>query len=377
MFAVEATRAQVCVRSNGSAVTIRVAGREIIAPTTNGVAVVDLEQLHPKTNYVAQLLDSAGESIGQLSFQTRRRFEGDTVKFATISDVHLGGEEFGGHPAYNEPPDTEPHFALRCAAAAVREAIEWGAEVLVIKGDLTDTGARTDWELAHRLLDDLPIPVLSTWGNHDVWKTREVNPAEMEPTFALNPNSSGGSAGQVTSHDLGPTRIILADTSVPDRGHGTIAQHEEQILELIDFDGPVFLGIHHNIMRTPLPWFWPPGIAPSNASSLLAEIIRVNPNVFISSGHTHRNRLHRIGPGGQICFSEVSATADYPGAWAGYEVSDTLLRQTVRRIAAPEALLWTERVRGAIFGVWPRWSQGRLDDRCVDMSVPIAPRSTD
>ncbi len=337
-----------------------VAGQTIAAPTTTGVAVVAVENLHPNTTYVAVLEDANGQPLGQLFFTTRPPLDGPTTKFATISDVHLGAVDFGGQPSITEPKGTYPPFALRCAKAAVAEAIAWGAEMLVIKGDLTDTGSKDDWKLAHQLLDDLPIPVIATWGNHDVWKTRDLDPATAVESFQFD-------ALPVVTADLGAVRIVLADTSIPDRGHGDLAQHGDRILEHVDTNKPVFLGIHHHIMRTPLPWFWPPGIPSTNTHRLLDSLARTNPNTFISAGHTHRNRRHCVGPGGALTFTEVSATADYPGAWAGYEVSAGVIRQTVQRTASPDALAWSERLRGALGGIWPRWAQGRLDDRCVDM----------
>ena len=131
----------------------------------------------------------------------------------------------------------------------------------------------------------------------------------------------------------------------------------------------MYLGIHHNIMRTPKPWFIPYGVPSTNAAPFLAALPEANRNVFISAGHTHRNRRHSLGARGDITFTEVSATADYPGAWAGYEVSENVIRQTVQRTAAASALEWSEHVRGAVGGIWPRWAQGRLDDRCVDMRI--------
>lgn len=362
VFAVEAERVQLCIRANSPEVTVDVAGQRVTATTKLGVAVVAVEGLHPNTTYTASLETVDGNQFGQLSFTTRPPLLGSTRKFATISDVHLGATEFGGQPSITEPEGTYPPFALRCAKAAVDEAIAWGAEVLVIKGDLTDTGANDDWELAHDLLDDLTIPVMATWGNHDVWKTREVDPSDVEGTFTFD-------SSPVTSADLGPLRIVLADTSIPNRGHGDLARHSDRMLAECDTGGPVFLGIHHNIMRTPLPWFWPAGIPSTNARPVLSELAKVNPNTFISAGHTHRNRRHGLGPDGGLTFTEVSATADYPGAWAGYEVSADIIRQTVKRTAAPEAVGWSERHRSALKGVWARWAQGRLDDRCVDMPI--------
>lgn len=362
VFAVDATSVQLCLRPTTNRSWLQIAGRRIELNPTLGVAVITVADLHPNTNYVATLEDEHGETSAQLSFRTRRSLAGDVTKFATISDVHLGTYEFGGHRSINESETTDPPFSLRCARAAIAEAIEWGAEALLIKGDLTDTGARSDWELAHRLLDDVPIPIVATWGNHDVWKSREVEPTDIGPEFSF-------SSGHVTTTDLAGIRLIMADTSIADRGHGDLDQHKDQILDLANVDGPVFLGIHHNIMRSTVPWFWPPGVPPRNAAPLLSELPRVNPNVFISSGHTHRNRRHSVGPTGAITFTEVAATADYPGVWAGYEVSGETVRQTVRRIASPDALSWSERVRGALGGVWPRWAQGTLDDRCVDLSI--------
>ena len=350
------------MRAATSTVTVTVAGQRVVTPTQNGVAVLSVRDLHPNTTYVASCEDGDGTPLGSLSFTTRPPLIGPTTKFATISDVHLGALDFGGQRSVSEPEGTYPPFALRCAQAAVAEAIEWGAEALIVKGDLTDSGYLSDWDLAHELLDDLPIPVMATWGNHDVWATREIDPADVAPSFSF-------ASGSTLSADIGNVRIVLADTSIPDKGHGNLAQFSHEFLEHAATDRPVFFGIHHNIMRAPIPWFWPTGIPSTNARPVLAKLHSINPNTFISSGHTHRNRRHSVGPKGSLTFTEVSATADYPGAWAGYEVSESIIRQTVQRTAAPEALSWSELHRTALKGMWARWAQGRLDDRCVDMAI--------
>ena len=141
VFAVEADRAQLIVRAGSPTVAIQVAGQRIEANTTNDVAVISVTGLHSNTTYFAYLEDGAGRSIGKLSFTTRPALTGTTTKFATISDVHLGAEDFGGERSIKEPEDTDPPYPLRTGAAAIAEAIEWGAEALLIKGDLTDTGA--------------------------------------------------------------------------------------------------------------------------------------------------------------------------------------------------------------------------------------------
>lgn len=362
VFAVQATRAQFCIRPNGEYGVLRIAGQTIEAKATDGVAVFWVEGLHPDTTYVANIEDQSGMSLGMLSVTTLPELRGPTSKFATISDVHLGANDFANQHSMSEPPDAKNPFALRCAAAAIAEAVEWGAEMLLIKGDLTDSGSEDDWDLAYRLLDDVPIPILATWGNHDVWTTRDLDPEEIAGTLGLSPDP-------IVTAELDQVQIVLADTSIPNRGRGDLEQHRETLLGLVDVNKPVFLGIHHNIMRTPKPWFIPHGIPSTNAAPFLAELPDANKNVFISAGHTHRNRRHTLGARGDITFTEVSATADYPGAWAGYEVSADIIRQTVQRTASASALEWSEQVRGAVGGIWPRWSQGLLDDRCVDMTI--------
>ncbi len=65
--------------------------------------------------------------------------------------------------------------------------------------------------------------------------------------------------------------------------------------------------------------------------------------------------------------TQVGSTHDYPGTWAGYVAHDGGLRQVVRRIVAPDAIAWTERTRHVLFGLWGRWSPGRLQDRCFTL----------
>ena len=338
--------------------TVDIDGRSITAATTHGAAVIDVDALESDTTYCAVLSDGNGRSLGELSVKTLPSIGPIISRFATISDVHLGATRFG--PARQIRDTGEVPFTARCAKAALAAATAWGAEILLVKGDLTDKGTHDDWQLAKELFAEITIPYIVTFGNHDVWKTRDLDPAIGAQLLGLDHAS-------VQLHDLAGIRLLLADTSIPDRGVGDLAQLTDELRRSTDTSLPVFLGIHHNIQRAPVTWFWPPGIPSTNATPAVGALSEANQNLFISSGHTHRNRAHWLGPGRSVPFTEVSATSDYPGAWAAYEVSETHVRQTVRRIAAAEAVDWTELTRAAIFGVWPRWSQGRLHDRCVDL----------
>lgn len=368
VFAVDERSAQLVVRSATDTISVDIAGQHLVAETTRGAAVVSVEHLEANAAYTAVLSDGSGRSLGELDVQTAPSLGPVLSRFATISDVHLGAAAFG--PARAITDDHDEPYALRCGRSALLEAAQWGAEVLLVKGDLTDTGATSDWDQATQMFADTPIPFLFTPGNHDQWKTRELDPTEGSKLL-------GVPSDRVQRHDLVGVRLLLGDTSKPDRGTGDMSQLRDELMSDVAVDTPVFLGLHHNIQRAPFTWFWPPGTPSTNAMPVVTDLAAVNPSLFISSGHTHRNRRHTLGlsarqgpssrQGAQhVVYTEVGSTADYPGVWAGYEVTESAIRQTVRRIASPEAIGWTEATRAAIGGVWPRWSQGRLDDRCVD-----------
>ncbi|MFQ5558939.1 MAG: hypothetical protein ACE5GB_15715, partial [Acidimicrobiales bacterium] len=59
------------------------------------------------------------------------------------------------------------------------------------------------------------------------------------------------------------------------------------------------------------------------------------------------------------------STKDHPGVWAGYEIHAEGVHQTVRRVAEPACLEWTERTAAVVGGIWGRWAPGELGDRSV------------
>jgi hypothetical protein len=66
---------------------------------------------------------------------------------------------------------------------------------------------------------------------------------------------------------------------------------------------------------------------------------------------------------------EVSATKDFPGAWAEYRVFEGGILQVLHRISAADALAWTDRTRVMYEGLYERYAFGRLEDRCFPIPV--------
>lgn len=318
-----------------------------------------VDGLEPATQYSAVIESDAGRDV--VDFTTATDIGEVRTRFATISDLHLGSKAFGPLKRLTDRNDGE--YSLRCARAAIREAQDWGAELLLIKGDITEYGYIDHWDMFEELMAEVTVPLYAIPGNHDTFKRIEVDPRTAFERAGL-------STDPVQIIDRPGVRIVLGDTSVAGKGTGSVTTIRADVVAAAEStEAPVFVGLHHNIQRTPVSWFWPPGISSINARPMIRDLADANPNVLISSGHTHRHRRHRLGPDGSILFTEVGSTSDYPGTWAGYEVSRSAIRQVVHRIEDPSVVEWTERSRAAVGGVWPMWSQGALDDRCIDLDI--------
>ncbi|CAN5426470.1 hypothetical protein BH18ACT1_BH18ACT1_17790 [soil metagenome] len=131
--------------------------------------------------------------------------------------------------------------------------------------------------------------------------------------------------------------------------------------------GPALVAIHQQPQRFRRTTHWPPGLPGPDADALLDALAAANPATLLTSGHTHRHRRRRHGP---LVLTEVGATSDYPGTWAGYIVHAGGITQTVRRVAAPAALRWTDSTRHAFLGTWGTWAAWRREDRCFSHTWP-------
>ena len=286
----------------------------------------------------------------------------ELLRLGTVSDIHLGHPGVGVLHTMRERDDPEVPHPLRCARAAIHEAGAWGAEMLVVKGDLVEEGHPEQWAEADRLLASAPMPVAFVPGNHEVRRDRS-----MDHPAALAEGRVEVVQG-VAHHDLPGVRLVLVNTTIDGRGHGAVRHLVEEVVDVVaGTDLPVLLAMHHYAQRFHLPWFWPPGIPGGEARHLLDALAGANRRCLVTSGHTHRNRVRRHGP---LVVTEVGSTKDFPGVWGGYAVHEGGILQSVRRTLDPSAMRWTEYTRRAVGGIWGKWAMGALEDRCISHTWP-------
>ncbi len=163
--------------------------------------------------------------------------------------------------------------------------------------------------------------------------------------------------------DVPGLRVVSVDTAIERRGIGTLVPHGDAAIEAAgEAEAGVLVLLHHQIQRHLYPTHHPAGIGRDEGNEFVHRLARANPNSWVSSGHTHRNRARTVGP---VQLTEVASTRDWPGVWAGYEIREGGITQTVRRVEARDAITWHEYSRGAVFGVWSAWAPGALSQRSL------------
>ena len=302
-----------------------------------------------------------------LEFRTLARPEGDLLcAVATTNDVHFGetecgvmeGLELGEVFRVEEGAEPYPEVMNR---AAVAEIAALAPAAVVVKGDLTGNGIVEEYEQFLGCYTPTLGPVLHhVRGNHDAYHGA---------SFAATPT-------QLV--DVPGARLAIIDTSIPLRATGQVTTEQLAWLDDVGADAerdgvPVLLFGHHHPWDPSSPKREPGyfGINPDDSERLVDVVAAHRAFVGYFAGHTHRNRVRHFAATGSLPWVEVACVKDFPGAWAEYRVFEGGVLQVVRRIAAPDALEWTELTRGMFGGLYPSYAFGTMPDRCF----PIPPRA--
>jgi predicted phosphodiesterase len=308
------------------------------------------DDLEPATTY----------TYDGVTFTTLERPPGERLAtVATVNDVHFGETVCGfdsnnpdGGPVLRAEPGERPYPEVMNEAAVEEMAsLDPPADVILVKGDLTDDGRREDYDAFLRCYGGAFGERLHhIRGNHDAYEGQTDAP-------------SGPFAVEVPGAVL-----AVLDTTVPFAPNGGV--DDAQLEWLRDLAGPtgprVLLFGHHQP--------WQPGsrtrpstydgINPDDSERLVATVARLPRVAGYFCGHSHRNRVRRFAETGDRPWTEVACVKDFPGAWAEYRILEGGVLQVVHRIKRPDALAWTERTRAMFGGLYPIFSLGTLEDRC-------------
>ena len=357
IFAVEDTTAQLIWSAlPAGQVEVRGPGRRVDLVSDGGPGGLVVEGLAPDTPLELSV-SVDGRPIGSAAATTLSSPLGaELYRFASITDLHLGAVAFDLHGRMIErgvsPAEAHP---VRCARAAVRDALAWGAERIIVKGDVTNVSHTHHWALAAEVLGDLPVPVDMIPGNHDRNHRATVDAFAEARRHGLTLHSD------VSTVDVPGLRLMFVDSTVAGIDIGVWRPHRAAMLDAVaEVRTPVLLVVHHPPMATTVPLHLPRGIPAAVANPILRRLRNANPRVMGTSGHSHRHR-RRVVAG--VPWFETGSTKDYPGTWTGYVVHEGGIRQVTRRITDPDCIEWTHRTRRAAAGAWGHWSPGKLADR--------------
>jgi hypothetical protein len=322
------------------------------------IGVVTFEDLAPGTSYELCL---DGHSVGRTA--TLRRPDGDLLaRVATVSDLHIGERRFGHLPRLTSKFEIDDSHPMWCLRGAMDEIGEWRPDLLVVKGDLGHRNEPWEYDLAADVFLSSGLPLAVMLGNHDggnhhlladtraALTARGLRPIADVETFDVGADGRG--------------RVVLVDTTIFGHHGGEVGKHAAEASAAVEAAMPLpsLVVLHHQIQRTHVPLYLPTGISRRDGVPFLDAVAAASPRSLVTSGHTHRHRTWRRRG---LRYTEVGATKDFPGVWAGYEIYEGGIVQTVRRIGTPRALGWTEWSRRTVLGVWGHWSPGRLGDRSV------------
>lgn len=338
------------------AVTTRVGDVEVA--TTGPYHVVRVNGLEPGREYPIEVDGVDPSELLPATVRTLPRPSGRLLAtIATANDVHLGetecgilgdGDQIG--PIFSAAAGDAPYPQVM-NHAAVDEIAAADPDAVIVKGDLTNLGTEEEYEEFLGVYGRLGDVMHHVRGNHDAMITESI--ASDRAPFAI---------------DLDGVTLAVLDTVIPGSDRGALSAAQlGWLAELADAaDRPVLVFGHHHPWNPESPtrradYF---GINPDDSDALVTLIAGMDAIAGYFAGHTHRNRVRRFRASGPVPIVEVACVKDYPGAWAEYRVYEGGYTQTVRRIAAPAAMDWTEKTRQMFAGLYREYALGSVGDRC-------------
>jgi 3',5'-cyclic AMP phosphodiesterase CpdA len=177
-------------------------------------------------------------------------------------------------------------------------------DLVLLTGDLTEHGAPEEYQLALRLLADIPQPVLAIPGNHDEREAFRLAFADRGDLPATGPL-------HFVADSHGPVRVIGLDISVPGQHHGDFDAATAVWLEAAlatEPERPTLIMLHQPPIETGIGFI--DAYRCFNGDRLAAIVTRYPAVERVLCGHVHRHMALRFaGTLLQIAPSTTTAIA--------------------------------------------------------------------
>lgn len=300
----------------------------------------------------------------------------EVASFATLNDLHFGEPRFGGtlladgsygpaaagHPAITEDEGDVPYWRVM-NEDAVADVNAAGVDLVVIKGDIADTGRSVQFATARATFAGFTAPWHAFLGNHDHYGRLF---GEEVDGYALL-----GQPAAPRTLDVAGWRLVMVDTVEPGEHHGVFPDERlrwlaDALEETRERATPTLVLTHHQPVPPRFADRFPNtiGIVPEHSLRMFDLLGRHSQVKAVLIGHTHQNRVRRYAESGTLPFVEVNCVKDYPGGFAHYRLfDDGTLRQEVRRTSSTRALAHSTRCRDFFAGGYRRFALGSLPER--------------
>ena len=230
------------------------------------------------------------------------------LSFVHLTDLHIGNPNMTDEHLFSDTTQTLEHVKSLIATLEPRP------NFIVVSGDLTNRGDRQSFVELKRLLADIDIPMLLALGNHD---TQE----QFYEVMLEQPER--GNARYHYAQDFDGLRVIVLDSSAPNKVFGTINPEQFEWLERelrADPELPKLVVVHHPPAPMHLPIFDQINFATDDAAKLQA-ILEGRHVIGVLSGHVH--------------YDQVSVRRGVPYFISGglHNLTDVLEREGIRVVS--------------------------------------------
>lgn len=222
-----------------------------------------------------------------------------------ISDIHCGSAET---------------FLKEKLTSAIKEINRLNPDVLIVSGDLTESGFKSEFEEAKRFLDQLKCRrKIITMGNHDAKYTG----------FLLFDDIFGPPSGILRNKGY---TIVYANTARPDKEEGRVGKDQMEILVKAFKDAEEdikILVMHHHLI--PVPDTGLEQAIAEDAGDVLKAVSKLGVDLVIS-GHRHRPWTWRLNDT-QFIFAGAVSTRKLRGFFENsYNIIEVTRKEIIPRL---------------------------------------------